>query len=82
MSRGCGQREQETKLPLCLCFVPTCMLVVGRGLWALSAAALLEEEGGSFDHKEALTEAEKKREVQISSGLTNIINSCFIYSTT
>lgn len=39
--------------------VPTCMFVVGRGLWSLRAATLLEEEGGSFDHEEALAEAEK-----------------------
>lgn len=37
--------------------VPTCMFVVGRGLWSLCAAALLEEEGGSFDHEEAFAEA-------------------------
>lgn len=39
--------------------VPTCMFVVGRGLWSSCAATLLEEEGGSFDHEEALAEAEK-----------------------
>lgn len=53
-------KEQETKLLLCA-FVPTCMFVVGRGLWSLGIAALLEEEGGSFDHEEALTKAEKCR---------------------
>lgn len=37
------------------------MFVVGRGLWPLCAAALLEEEGGSFDHEEALAEAGKHR---------------------
>jgi len=36
------------------------MFVVGRGLWALCAAALLQKEGGSFDHEEALTEAGKR----------------------
>lgn len=35
------------------------MFVVGRGLWSLCVAALLKEEGGSFDHEEALTEAGK-----------------------
>lgn len=41
-------------------FVPTCMFVVGRGLWSLRAATLLEKEGGSLDHEEALAEAEKQ----------------------
>lgn len=50
--------EQETKLLLCV-LDPTCVFVVGWGLWSLSIATLLEEEGGSFDHEEALTEAEK-----------------------
>ena len=53
-------KEEETTLVLCMS-VPTCMCVVGRGLWSLCAATLLEEEGGSFDHKEALTEAGKSR---------------------
>lgn len=35
----------------------TCVFVVGGGLGLLRGAALLEEEGGSFDHEEALTEA-------------------------
>lgn len=64
LCKECGQKEQETKLRLCSCFVPTCMFVVGRGLWPLCAAALLEEEGGSFDHKEALTEAEREEGVK------------------
>lgn len=50
----------ETKLLLCQ-FVPTCMFVVGRGLWSLCAAALLQKEGGSFDHEEALAEAGKRQ---------------------
>lgn len=53
------KKEQETKLSSVR--VPTCMFVVGRGLWSLCAAALLEEEGGSFDHEEALTKAGKRR---------------------
>ena len=40
-------------------FVPTCMLVVGWSLWFCRTATLLEEEGGSFDHEETLTEAGK-----------------------
>lgn len=54
-----GKRE-KTQSFVCFCVtVPTCMFVVGRGLWSLRAATLLEEEGGSFDHEEALAEAEK-----------------------
>lgn len=39
------------------------MFVVAGGLRLLRGAALLEEEGGSFDHEEALAEAgnDKKR---------------------
>lgn len=37
--------------------VVTCVFVVGGGLGLLRAAALLQEEGGSFDHEEALAEA-------------------------
>lgn len=54
-----AKNQEDTKLPLCVC-VPTCMFVVGRGLWPFCAAALLEEEGGTFDHEEALAEAGKK----------------------
>lgn len=38
---------------------PTCVFVVGGGLWPLCGAALLEKEGGSFDHEETLAEAGK-----------------------
>lgn len=56
----CARKEQETNIVLCvrLC-APTCMFVMGWGLWPLCAATLLEEEGGSFDHEEALAEAGK-----------------------
>lgn len=50
-------RERGTKA--LSVFVPTCMLVVGWSLWFRGTAAPLEEEGGSFDHEEALTEAKK-----------------------
>lgn len=51
-------QEIQTQSFLCVC-APTCMFVVGRGLWPFCAAALLEEEGGTFDHEEALAEAGK-----------------------
>lgn len=58
------EKKKDTKLlvSVWLRCVPTCMFVVGRGLWSLCAAALLEEEGGSFDHEEALAEAGGRKE--------------------
>lgn len=38
------------------------MFVVCRCLGFLCSAALLEEEGRTFDHEEALTEAEKQQQ--------------------
>lgn len=74
LCREYGQKDHETKLLLCVwVFAPTCMFVVGRGLWSLCVAALLEEEGGSFDHEEALTEAGKKKRRKTNSGLKKAI---------
>lgn len=56
------------------------MFVVGRGLWPLCAAALLEEEGGSFDHEEALAEAGKTQKWKITSGLRNAIKELSFFT--
>lgn len=55
-----AKEEEETKLIVCV-RQPTCVFVVGGGLWPLCGAALLEKEGGSFDHEETLAEAGKSR---------------------
>ena len=55
------------------------MFVVGRGLWSLCVAALLEEEGSSFDHEEALTEAGKRKRWKINSGLKKAIKEVFFF---
>lgn len=54
------KEEEETRLIVCV-HRPTCVFVVGGGLWPLCGAALLEKEGGSFDHEETLAEAGKSR---------------------
>lgn len=55
------------------------MFVVGRGLWSLCVAALLEEEGSSFDHEEALTEAGKRKRWKTNSGLKKAIKEVFFF---
>lgn len=53
-----AEEEEETRL-IVRVRRPTCVFVVGGGLWPLCGAALLEKEGGSFDHEETLAEAGK-----------------------
>lgn len=51
--------QGNTRSSVCVCVCAhTCIFVVCWGFWSLCGAALLEKEGGPFDHEETLAEAE------------------------
>ena len=58
----CGCEVVGVCVCVCVCVCSTCVLVVCGGPGALWTAALLQEESCSFDHEEALAEAETQRE--------------------